>query len=111
MNDVIKGCLACPVGRKKIARTRGICQGCYQNARQRIRKKTTTWEAEIAAGRALRSVEELGIKRDIMRTGSTARKIKDGNDRADRSLQGLLQGGNVAGGALLQGPPAAVKVQ
>lgn len=41
-------CLLCDRAR----RTRGLCYRCYNRALARVRAGATTWDAEVAAGRA-----------------------------------------------------------
>lgn len=45
--------IACLCGCKRVAHSRGLYIACLQRIRVRVRRGETTWEAEIAAGRAL----------------------------------------------------------
>jgi hypothetical protein len=48
-----RGCLLCPVGAKKPARTRGLCRSCYNRCAKEIRQRQTTWAELERKGLAL----------------------------------------------------------
>ena len=47
------GDLSCVRCRRRWRRTRGLCDGYYQQTLRRVHAGGTTWQAEEAAGRAL----------------------------------------------------------
>ena len=58
-------CLACPVGQKKFAKTRGLCHVCYQQFLAKVNAGETTWEELKAQGKALLTLKELGKRRPL----------------------------------------------